>query len=170
MRCMIQAARSIPLCLHYKISDSMHAVTGGCRYFSIPTSQHRRENITKIPVKHRDVLSGPGVWDWTKGCYVYYIFLTTSWYFSYLPQKCKDRSINGNVYMCESSRTNRRVRARRKVSMLAKDMMESHHMDKRWGKCCLLQGPEAGLQETVHSWSLWKYNRKTGSSSPVQRT
>lgn len=33
-------------------------------------------------------------------------FLATSWYFNYLPWKCKDWSewsMNGNVYLCESS-------------------------------------------------------------------
>lgn len=104
----------------------------------------------------------------------FFFFLTTSWYFSYLPRKCKDWSdwsINGNVCMCESSRRrNQRARGRRKVSVLAKDMTESHHTGKHWGKCCSLQEPEADLQETVDSSGLRTLTPKTSSSSSVQRT
>lgn len=154
----------------------MCAITGGCRGFSIPAPQHRREkndqNSSEI-LSHRNELSGPGVWDCTKGYYVYYIFSTTLWYFNYLPWEGKswsEWSTNGNAYRHERSRRNRRVGVRRKVSMLAEDMMESHCMGKHWGKCCLPQDPGAGLQETVDSWSFWKLSPKASSLSPVQRT
>lgn len=38
--------------------------------------------------------------------------------------------MNGNVYLCESSRRNKRLKVRRKFSVLVKDMMETHHMGK----------------------------------------
>lgn len=45
------AARFIPLCFHCKNSDRVLAITGGYRCFGIPAPRHRREKMTKIPVK-----------------------------------------------------------------------------------------------------------------------
>lgn len=59
-------------------------------------------------------------------------------------------------------------REKRKVSMLAKDVMESYHIGKDWGKCCLLEELEAEPQETLDSWSFWNLSPKASSLSPVQ--
>jgi len=59
--------------------------------------------------------------------------------------------MNGNVHTCDNSGRNKRVRVRRKVFVLAKDMMDRHHMGKYRGKCCLLKEPEAELQAAFDS-------------------
>lgn len=101
MSCTIQAARSIPLYFHCKNSNRVCAVTGGCGCFSIPAPQQGGENDqdSSEVQSHKDELSGPGVWDCTKGYHVCYIFPTTSWYSTYLSWKGKDCQSEEQVEM-----------------------------------------------------------------------